>query len=67
MSIGIICTQTNHKERTMHIHSGPTGDPRQNHFLAALPESVWTRWRGQLEIVDLPVDKQLYTSAASPA
>ncbi|APW48570.1 Crp/Fnr family transcriptional regulator [Rhodoferax antarcticus] len=51
----------------MHIHSGPTGDPRQNHFLAALPESVWTRWRGQLEIVDLPVDKQLYTSTASPA
>ncbi len=50
-----IQTQTN-KERTMHIHASTTGDPRQNHFLAALPESVWNRWRGQLEIVDLPMD-----------
>lgn len=51
----------------MQITSRPTGDPRQNHFLAALPESVWTRWRTQLEFVDLPLDKSLQTSGATPA
>lgn len=51
----------------MHFPSRPTGNPRQNHFLAALPESVWTRWRGQLEFVDLPLDKSLYTSGTTPA
>lgn len=50
----------------MHIYSHPTGDPRQNHFLAALPESVWNRWRGQLEIVDLPLEKELCPSGANP-
>lgn len=51
----------------MHIHSSSTDDPRQNHFLAALPDSTWTRWRGQLEAVDLPLDKSLSTSRATPA
>jgi len=51
----------------MHIPSRPTGNPRRNHFLAALPDSVWTRWRSQLEFVDLPLDKSLYTSDATPA
>lgn len=52
----------------MHVHhSHPSSEPRQNHFLAGMPESVWTRWRGQLELVELPVDKQLYGSSASPA
>jgi len=66
MSVGIIQTETNHQESTMHIPSRPAGDPRQNHFLAALPESVWTRWRSQLEFVDLPLDKSLCTSGAMP-
>ena len=42
-------------------------DPRENHFLAALPESVWTRWRNQLESVELPADQQLHACAASAA
>ena len=51
----------------MHIPSRPTGDPRQNHLLAELPESVLTRWRSQLEFVEMPQDKSLYTSGATPA
>jgi CRP-like cAMP-binding protein len=51
----------------MHIPPRPIGDPRHNHLIAALPESVWTRWRGQLEIADLPLDKQLYSCGTSPA
>jgi len=51
----------------MHTPSRPICDPRKNHFLAALPESVWTRWRGQLEAVDLPLDMTLFTSGTSPA
>lgn len=51
----------------MYMPTRPIGDPRQNHFLAALPESVWTRWRSQLEAVNLPLDKLLYTHGAAPA
>lgn len=51
----------------MHIASFPSCDPRENHFLAALPESVWTRWRHQLETVDLSLDQQLHACAENPA
>lgn len=51
----------------MHTPQRLAGHPRQNHFLAALPESVWTRWHSQLEFVELPLDKSLYSSGASPA
>lgn len=51
----------------MHILSRPTDYPCQNHFLAGLPESVWARWRTQLEMVDLPLGERLYTASASSA
>lgn len=51
----------------MHTATSPYCDPRDNHFLAALPESVWARWRNQLESVELSADQQLYACAASPA
>lgn len=51
----------------MHAVSVQSCDPRDNHFLAALPGSVWTRWRNQLESVELSLDQQLCACAASPA
>ncbi|MGS5088385.1 Crp/Fnr family transcriptional regulator [Hydrogenophaga sp. A37] len=51
----------------MHTVSAPYGDPRDNHFLASLPESVWARWRHQLEPVDLSADQQLHACATSLA
>jgi CRP-like cAMP-binding protein len=37
-------------------------DPRQNHLLAALPESEWQRWLPLLEWVDMPLGHVLYES-----
>lgn len=51
----------------MHIPSPHTSDLQQNQFLAALPESVGSRWRGQLEFVELPRDKHLCTAGTTPA
>lgn len=51
----------------MQSASRPSFDPRQNHFLAALPESVWTRWSRQLEWLDLPLEKQLHASGGAHA
>ena len=39
-----------------------TADPKQNHLLAALPETEWKRWLPQLESVTLPLGKVLYES-----
>ncbi|MES2280064.1 MAG: Crp/Fnr family transcriptional regulator [Pseudomonadota bacterium] len=36
--------------------------PRQNHLLAALPETEWQRWLPQLEWVDMPLGHVLYES-----
>jgi hypothetical protein len=60
-------SSANHKEHAVQTISRPPCDPRQNHFLADLPDSVWTRWRGQLELLDLPLDKQLYPSGGRHA
>ena len=37
---------------------------RQNHLLAALPETEWLRWQPLLERVQLPLGKVLYESGA---
>ena len=42
----------------------PVTDPRRNQLLASLPDDEWTRWRPQLELVDLPLGKVLYESGA---
>jgi len=36
-----------------------------NTLLAALPDAEWERWRGQLEVVDLPLGKVLYESGVT--
>ncbi|MES2912590.1 MAG: Crp/Fnr family transcriptional regulator [Pseudomonadota bacterium] len=36
--------------------------PRQNHLLAALPDTEWQRWLPQLEWVDMPLGHVLYES-----
>ncbi len=36
--------------------------PRQNHLLAALPETEWKRWLPKLEWVDMPLGHVLYES-----
>lgn len=36
--------------------------PRQNHLLAALPETEWKRWMSKLEWVDMPLGHVLYES-----
>ncbi|MES2402591.1 MAG: Crp/Fnr family transcriptional regulator, partial [Pseudomonadota bacterium] len=36
--------------------------PRQNHLLAALPDSEWQRWLPLLEWVDMPLGHVLYES-----
>lgn len=35
-------------------------DPKQNHLLAALPNSDWERWLPHLELIELPLGKVLY-------
>jgi CRP-like cAMP-binding protein len=35
-------------------------NPKQNHLLAALPNSDWERWLPHLELVELPLGKVLY-------
>lgn len=41
-----------------------TPNPRDNHLLAALPDSEWQRWQAQLELVDLPLGQVLYESGS---
>src|SRR5665213_4356938 len=38
---------------------------RQNHLLAALPETEWQRWMPELEPVDMPLSQVLYESEAT--
>jgi CRP-like cAMP-binding protein len=37
-----------------------TADFRKNQLLAALPPEIWEEWRGQLELVQLPLGHVLY-------
>lgn len=37
-------------------------NPRDNHLLAALPDSEWQHWQAQLELVDMPLGQVLYES-----
>lgn len=37
-------------------------DPKENHLLAALPDTEWKRWEAQLEAVDLTLGQVLYES-----
>ncbi len=46
----------------MASSSNEKTDPRQNHLLAALPESEWQRWLPLLEWVDMPLGHVLYES-----
>ncbi|MFJ2990750.1 Crp/Fnr family transcriptional regulator [Collimonas sp. NPDC087041] len=39
-------------------------DPRKNHLLAALPDSIWRRWLPHLEAVDMPLGQVLYESGS---
>jgi CRP-like cAMP-binding protein len=40
-------------------------DPRQNHLLAALPDSEWQRWQPQLQHVEMPLGQVLYESGGA--
>ena len=40
-------------------------DPKTNHLLASLPAAEWTRWKSQLEEVELPLGEVLYESGAT--
>jgi len=40
-------------------------DPKENHLLAALPDTEWQRWRVNLEHVHLPLGKVLYEAGAT--
>ena len=42
-----------------------TGDSKDNHLLAALPEATWSRWQSALELVDLPLGLVLYESGST--
>jgi CRP-like cAMP-binding protein len=35
-------------------------NPKTNHLLAALPEAEWSRWKPQLEFVDMPLGQVVY-------
>jgi CRP-like cAMP-binding protein len=40
-------------------------DPKLNHLLAMLPEEDWTRWRPQMELIEMPLGQVLYESGGS--
>jgi len=44
----------------MSSSTAASNDPKANQLLAALPPQEWSRWRPQLELVDLPLGKVLY-------
>ena len=44
----------------MSSSTAASNDPKANQLLAALPPEEWSRWRPQLELVDLPLGKVLY-------
>jgi CRP-like cAMP-binding protein len=46
------------KIATMAAHT----DPRQNHLLAALPDTEWERWQPLLEWVEMPLGQVMYES-----
>lgn len=48
----------------LHRHAS---DPRQNHLLAALPDTEWRRWQTDLEPVDMPRGMVLSESGSTPA
>jgi CRP-like cAMP-binding protein len=39
---------------------------KQNHLLAALPESEWERWVPELELIEMPLSHVVYESGATP-
>lgn len=40
-------------------------NPKQNHLLAALPAEEWSRWRPQMELVDLELGAVLYEAGGT--
>ena len=46
---------------TCGVKAAPS-DPRSNQLLAALPGAEWSRWRPQLEAVEMPLGAVLYES-----
>ena len=42
-----------------------SAEPRNNHLLAALPESEWQRWQQFLEKVEMPLGQVLYEAGAT--
>ena len=40
-------------------------DPKKNHLLASLPAGEWSRWKSQLEEVEMPLGEVLYESGAT--
>jgi len=42
-----------------------SAEPRNNHLLAALPESEWQRWQQFLERVEMPLGQVLYEAGAT--
>ena len=51
---------------TMRAFTGrqapPSGDPRHNKLLAALPDEDWQRWLPHVEWMDMPLGHVLYES-----
>ena len=51
----------------MNVSHRQASDPRQNHLLAALPDTEWRRWQTDLEAVDMPRGMVLSESGSTPA
>ena len=51
----------------MNVSHRQASDPRQNHLLAALPDTEWRRWQTDLEPVDMPRGMVLSESGSTPA